>query len=165
MLKHAHLGLLIAATRRGMKQAVSTLIADEGVSHQQFWTLVAVAEQPQISLGAMAERRHMDQPTASRVVFGLRQRGLVRSSVDPSDRRSIRLALTPAGRALAVRLRPVAARIRNTVDGSLTSAEREAVASGLSKVLAALDRLSDERAGETKTGGRRQRTRGRTRSA
>ncbi len=81
----------------------------------------------------------MDQPTACRVVDGLVRRRLLRSRPDPADRRRSRLALTPAGKALAEELLPLAAEVRRAVERSLSAGERRAVVSGLTKVIASQD--------------------------
>jgi MarR family transcriptional regulator, lower aerobic nicotinate degradation pathway regulator len=135
------LGLLVAAVRRRLKQYVSSLVGDPEVTPQQFWTVVAIAEHEGLSLRELAERRHMDQPTACRIVASLTRRRHVRSRRDPADRRRTRLELTPSGREMAARFLPVAERVREAVTDSLTPEERHAVASGLHKIIAGLDRL------------------------
>jgi MarR family transcriptional regulator, lower aerobic nicotinate degradation pathway regulator len=135
------IGLLVAATRRRIKQAVSVLVGSRDLSPQQFWVVVAVAESEGLSLSELAQCRHMDQPTASRVVYGLVRRKLLRASIDPADRRCVLLMLTAGGRRLARQLLPIARKIHRTIERSLQPAERRAVVSGLQKVLGSLDRL------------------------
>jgi DNA-binding MarR family transcriptional regulator len=148
MQEQEPLGFLIAFTHRRIKQAVSARVSDLRLSPQQFWTLVHVLGHEGGSLGELAEQRRMDEPTASRVVFALARRGLVRSEEDPADRRRARLVMTAKGKNLAQRLLPVAREIRLTVESALTTAEREALAAGLRKVVARLD--------DVERGGRRQ---------
>ncbi len=143
MQKQEPIGLLVAVTRRRMKQAVSTLLGSRALSPQQFWAVVAVAESEGLSLGELAARRHMDQPTASRVVYGLLRRRVLRASTDPADRRCVRLRLTAGGRRLAGRLLPIARRIDRAIERSLRPVERRAVVAGLTKVLGSLDRLEE----------------------
>jgi len=137
------IGLLVAAIRRRIKQAVGALVEDQSLSPQQFWMLVAVAETEGLALGELARRCRMDSPTASRVIYTLTYRRLVRANVDPQDRRCTRLALTPNGKSLATRLLPIAEKVRGAVDKALTPAERAAVVSGLQKVLSNLEGLED----------------------
>jgi DNA-binding MarR family transcriptional regulator len=146
------IGLLVAVVRRRIKQAVAALVQDTSLSPQQFWTIVLIAENEGCSLGELAERRQMDQPTASRVVSTLMRRRLLRNSPDPSDRRRSRLLLTPSGRELLGKLLPLAEKIRSTVDSALTASEREAVVKGLHKIVARLDRFESERAGTLAAG-------------
>lgn len=91
----------------------------------------------------------MDGPTACRVVDALVKRGLVLSEADPGDRRRTRLALTRPGDLLASRLLPIADDIRETVESPLSPREREAVVSGLRKMLSNLDRQVERAAART----------------
>jgi DNA-binding MarR family transcriptional regulator len=56
----------------------------------------------------VAQRLEVDLSTASRQVKALEDLGLVARTVDDSDRRSVRLAVTRKGRALLERVRDVA---------------------------------------------------------
>jgi DNA-binding MarR family transcriptional regulator len=141
LAKQEPLGLLVAVVRRRIRQVTSTLVREHGLSPQQFWTVVAMARGGELSLGDLAERRRMDEPTACRVVDTLVRRRLVRNSPDPGDRRRSRLALTPAGRAMAGQLLPIADTIAATVERGLSPSERAAVVAGLEKVIANLDRF------------------------
>ena len=140
--KQEPLGLLVAAVRRRLKQTVTAAVREHRVSPQQFWTLVVIAREPGLSLGELAGRRRMDEPTACRVVDTLVRRGVVRKAPDPRDQRRLSLGLTPAGNALAARLLPIASTIGQAVEAGLSRSEREAVVSGLGKVLANLDRYA-----------------------
>jgi MarR family transcriptional regulator, transcriptional regulator for hemolysin len=133
------IGLLVAVVRRRIKQAVSTMVREHDLSPQQFWTLVAIANNEGASLRELAELQRMDQPTACRVVAALARRRLVHSGADPADRRRSRLVLTPSGRSLAERLAPIAAAVRSAVEAGLTPSERTAVVAGLRKVIANLE--------------------------
>ncbi len=147
MPQHEHIGLLIAATRRRIKQLVVGLAEPFGLSPQQFWVLVAVSEREGSALVDVARRHRMDQPTASRVVAALMKRRLVRVAVDPEDRRRSRLLLTPSGKALALQLRPLADEVREAIAGSLSAAERERLAVSLGKIITAVEHFSEVRNG------------------
>ena len=140
--KREPIGLLVAAVRRRLKQTVTALVREHRLSPQQFWTLVAIAREPGLSLGALAARRKMDEPTACRVVDPLVRHRLVRKAPDAADQRRLRLVLTPAGAALARTLLPLASTISRAVEAGLSRAEREAITSGLAKVLRNLDRFA-----------------------
>jgi len=144
MAREEPLGLLVVTVRRRIKQVTTCVIQGLALSPQQFWTMVVIAKNNGISLRELAAFRRMDEPTACRVVNTLVRRRLVRRSPDPGDRRRSRLALTPAGKETAEKLLPLAGTIANTVESSLTSAERHAVVLGLQKVLAGLDRFEAE---------------------
>lgn len=66
----------------------------------------------------------LDRTTTMKLVVGLESRGLVRRDPDPGDRRSYRLALTTAGRRLAVEAGQLLAACDDAVtDGRLSPEE------------------------------------------
>src|SRR5262249_34513675 len=98
--REEHIGLLIAAARRRIKQAVGELVRRYRLPAQQFWVLVAVRESGGLSLRELAKRLRMDEPTASRVVSALTERKLMRADAHPADRRRWCLHLGSAGAPL-----------------------------------------------------------------
>jgi len=142
--KQESLGRLIGLARRRLKQAVGRRVAPHGLSSQQFWVLVFLAEEDQPPLCNVCDALRMDAPTASRIVSALARRGLVRSVEDPADRRRARLALTPEGRALARELQPLATEFRLAVERDLSRRESLELRRLLNKVIAGLDRYDSE---------------------
>ncbi len=69
----------------------------------------------------------------------LEERDLVTRTQDPDDRRRHRVALTPAGRTLLNRLRPVAKQSQKGFLEALTPAEQRTLISLLRRVLSAND--------------------------
>jgi DNA-binding MarR family transcriptional regulator len=95
----------LAAFRRQLRllerEVVTQLEADTtccGVTLAQCHTLVELAAS-EISLTGLAAALDLDTSTLSRTVDGLVRAGLVDRAEDAADRRSLRIALTPAGRA------------------------------------------------------------------
>lgn len=135
-------GLLIAAARRSMKRAVHDRVAPHGLTPQQFWALVNIDEAEGLSLGEIADRLHMDAPTASRAVAQLLRRKLVKAEGDRGDRRRMRLRLTRQGRAKVAAVREIAAELRSAAAHGLSREEEEALRSLLRKIIANLDTLT-----------------------
>jgi DNA-binding MarR family transcriptional regulator len=81
------------------KDAVSEAL---GLSFARVRALRRLAAQPH-TLRALAERLAADPPYVTLIVDDLEQRGLVRRTPHPQDRRSKLVALTAAGRAAAAR--------------------------------------------------------------
>ena len=69
-----------------------------GVTLAQCHVLLELADSI-LSLSGLSELLSLDRSTLSRTVDGLVKAGLVERSDDPSDRRTLRLVLTPAGTA------------------------------------------------------------------
>jgi len=135
------IGLLAALVARSVRQFVAAQAEPLGLSIQQFWAIVAVAENACSSQAELAARLHVDEATACRVVRALGEASLVATSRDPDDRRRVRLSLAPGGEALARRLVPVAREVRGVIDSALTAEERAAARASLGKVLARLATL------------------------
>lgn len=139
--RQVSLGLLAAAVRRGVRALVERRVAPLGLSIQQFWFLVGIAERPRGAQRELAAQLRVDEAVASRVVRTLAARGLVRAVRDEADRRRVTLSLTPAGEGLAARLLPIAREVRNVVDAPLTAAERAAARAALLKIVSHLRSL------------------------
>jgi len=135
------IGLLIGACRRRIKQLVGMRARRFGLSSQQFWVVMSISEEPGVSLGDLARARRMDDPTASRIVGALLERRLVKPTLNPKDRRRLKLKLTPAGTALARKLSPIAREIRRAEVRGFTRAEESELRRLLLKVMNNMDAL------------------------
>jgi DNA-binding MarR family transcriptional regulator len=133
------LGLLIAAARRRIKQAVTARAARHGVTSLQFWLLVGLVEGGNQSLRELALRSRIDDPTASRGIQTLVTGGFVAAKNDENDRRRARLLLTTRGRVLAEKCLEDARAIRALVERDLTPEEGEVTRVALRKVIATME--------------------------
>ncbi|HRP12310.1 MAG TPA: MarR family transcriptional regulator, partial [Terricaulis sp.] len=76
----------------------------EGLTPTQGDILRALVQPAQgLRVGAIAERLHVTQPTASDALAALERKGLVERRADPADGRAALMRLTRKGRALARR--------------------------------------------------------------
>lgn len=102
-----------------------------GLSAPRLSALSFVVVEGPVSLAVLAEAEQVRPPTMSRIVDALVDRGLVTRIVDPRDRRSVRIAVTPAGSQLVLgggerRVRALIGRL-----GKLAESERRALARGV----------------------------------
>jgi len=74
------------------------------ISVAEWRVLVHLTQESEISVRDIFTRVDMDRARVTRAVQRLESRDLVSKLVNQSDRRLVRLALTPAGRDLATRL-------------------------------------------------------------
>ena len=135
------LGMLIAAARRRIKQAVLGRLTGRHMTSQQFWFLIAIREHPGISQSELGHRVRADAPTTSRVVAAMGKRGLVRAELDPEDRRRTRLSLTSEGERVARELAPIARDVREAVVAGMSDEEIAAMRQGLKRIIANMDRF------------------------
>lgn len=68
-----------------------------GLGGSQAWALSVVRERPGLGIGELARSMDIHQSTASNLVRVLVARGLVTTTRDGADRRSVQLKLLPAG--------------------------------------------------------------------
>ena len=78
-----------------------------GLSNGQFSLLMSLNRPSPASMGSVTSLLAMDRTTLTANLKPLARRGLVNVAVDKEDRRSRRLTLTPAGRALLMAAVPV----------------------------------------------------------
>ena len=88
----------------------------KGLSLPQFRVLVLVNAQPSLSLSVLAENLGSSLPTASRMVGGLVDKGLLTRNGCDQDRRQLALKITDEGRAV---LRDAWANARSAVAAKL----------------------------------------------
>lgn len=73
-----------------------------GIGGAQLWALSVIAEQPSIGVNGLAAAMDVRQSTASNLVRGLVDKGLIKTSREGPDRRAVQLTvLPPAKRILA----------------------------------------------------------------
>jgi len=126
-------GLLVAAARRSLKQAVLRHARPLRLTPPQFWFVNAAQEMPDASLGELARRLRMDPPTASRLAEGLSRRGVLKVTADTRDRRVTRVSLTPSGLKLAQRIAPIAKAVRSAGTHNMSERELAALRASLRK--------------------------------
>lgn len=113
---------------------VRRLDADGELSAAQLSTLkmlLDAADQAGVRVGEIARNLGVKVPSATEQIIKLERAGLVRRDADPADSRAVRVKLTREGHAAV----DSANERRNTVMagvlGSLTAAEREALAAAI----------------------------------
>jgi len=88
---------LRVATKR-LLGLYETHLAQAQVSMAQFGLLIATAEEPELTMARLAEKRGISPSTLSRTLRPLEADGLIESFADPTNKRVRRVRLTPAGR-------------------------------------------------------------------
>lgn len=76
-----------------------TQLGDARLSYPQFSALAVLMRDGPMTPGRLAEREAVQPPTMTRTVNCLVELGLVTKTDDPTDRRQVVVALTPAGEA------------------------------------------------------------------
>ena len=136
--------LLISATRRRMRQVAWRWLAPHEVTPQQYTVLMVLSERPGISLREVSELVWVDNPTASRILKTMQDRGLVVAGSDPAHGRRLKLTLSAKGTALAQSLRQLR---RNMIDGietGLSEDDGRQIRKTLRHLMSNLARMEEE---------------------
>lgn len=132
------LSQLVLHTARALRRANRSELEPFGLTPSQSRALGVIdrhgANPPR--LGDIAARLDIAPRSTTEVVDALEERGLVRRSPDPTDRRAVTIALTDEGRGLRRRVDRVRARKGDEFFGHLTDAQRETLADLLRQALA-----------------------------
>src|SRR5437763_13682973 len=107
-----HLQRAARAVARRFDDAFRPLALTSG----QFSLLMSLNRPEPPTIGAVAALLAMDRTTLTAALKPLLRRGLVTIAIDEADRRSRRLSLTPAGRALLAAAVPVWRRGHRALD-------------------------------------------------
>ncbi|MGC4804444.1 MarR family winged helix-turn-helix transcriptional regulator [Micromonospora sp. DT233] len=115
------LGRLLVTAGHIVGQRWNRHLAEEhGLTQAGMGTLITLARHGELPHRAVAERCFVRPATLTGIIDTLERDGLVERHRDDADRRSVRLALTPAGRERVAKL---IALMRNT--GPLTSIDAD----------------------------------------
>jgi len=126
------LTLLLLDAARAVEARVEHALAGENLSLAKLGALrhLALAEAP-LTLTQLAERHCCGRSNVTALIDRLEADGYVERTVDPNDRRTVRAALTPSGRAAYERASAILAEHERAIDERLGQAPRAELARGL----------------------------------
>lgn len=110
---------------RHLEQLYERLISPLGLNLLEWYTLRALYAEDGLSASHLAGLvcRHPSSMTA--LLDRMEQKGLLRRQVDSEDRRSVRIFLTPQGRALEPRVQMIAQRLDALLETNITPQQLE----------------------------------------
>uniref|UniRef100_A0A832A2G1 MarR family transcriptional regulator n=1 Tax=Desulfacinum infernum TaxID=35837 RepID=A0A832A2G1_9BACT len=85
----------LASLSRSISRSYRERIAPYGLTQAQFFMLIALYEEDGVLPSRLAEKTHLDRPTVTGLIDRLERDGWVARRLDPEDRRSLRVFLTP----------------------------------------------------------------------
>ena len=106
-VRDACLCLHVQRAARALARRFDEVLRPLDLSHGQFSLLMSLNRPEPPSLGNVAALLAMDRTTLTANLKPLERRGLVKVSVDKTDKRSRRLAISAAGRALLSKAFPL----------------------------------------------------------
>src|SRR6266849_4028414 len=105
---------------RAVARRFDAVLRPLGLTNGQFSLLMSLNRLEAASISGVSALLAMDRTTLTANLKPLERRGLVTVSIDDADRRSRRLTLTPAGRALLVAALPVWENEHSALEGLLS---------------------------------------------
>lgn len=113
--------------------------AEHDVSHMEAKVLGFFARHPGATQSELVQHSGRDKGQMARLVGGLRERGLLEGVADESDRRSLRLSVSAAGKEVQQALGQQARRISARAVKGMSADERAQLLALLARVRANLD--------------------------
>jgi DNA-binding MarR family transcriptional regulator len=133
----------VAGLRRVVRRRLARTLPGPQLPTAQVELLLVVEGEPGIGVAAAARHLGLAGNSVSALVNPLVDAGLVSRETDPTDRRAVRLHLTPGARARLTRYRSARADLVGRALDSLDPADRRAVANALPALRRLLDTLRE----------------------
>jgi DNA-binding MarR family transcriptional regulator len=111
--------LFVQRAARALARRFDDAFRPLGLSHGQFSLLMSLNRPDPPVMGEVSALLGMDRTTLTAALKSLQRRGLVEVRADEQDKRSRRLILAPAGRALLAAAYPIWKAAHGVVDASL----------------------------------------------
>ena len=124
LVRDTCLCLHVQRAARTLARCFDQALRPLGLTNGPFSLMMSLNRPEAPSLGSVSTLLAMDRTTLTANLKPLERRGLVAVSVDPEDRRSRRLALTPAGRALLAAAVPIWREAHAMVDRRVSDPDR-----------------------------------------
>jgi DNA-binding MarR family transcriptional regulator len=130
-VRDACLCLHLQRAARALARRFDEAFRPLGLTSGQYSLMMSLNRPEPPSIGSVASLLAMDRTTLTAALKPLRRRGLVTVMIDADDRRSRRLKLTGAGRALLARAVPVWRRTHAEIEQVLPRAGADRLRRGL----------------------------------
>jgi DNA-binding MarR family transcriptional regulator len=116
---------------RALARRFDDVLRPLDLTNGQFSLLMSLNRPEPPSIGSVANLLAMDRTTLTAALKPLQRRGLLKVAVDKQDRRSRRLTITAAGRALLARAFPIWKKTHAEVERLIANASADAVRTAL----------------------------------
>src|SRR5664279_1377574 len=130
-VRDACLCLHVQRAARALGRRFDDVLRPLDLSHGQFSLLISLNRPEPPTLGSVAALLAMDRTTLTANLKPLERRRLVKVSVDKEDKRSRRLSITPAGRALLSKAYPLWTKTHAEIERLISASGPDMLRSGL----------------------------------
>ncbi len=133
------LGFIVARTSARMRNHLAKALKPYNVTTEQWALLVRLWQQDGISQKELADKTQKDQPTITRILDKLEQRGLIARQSNPNDRREYLICLRPEGWEIRASLEKAALEVLHDAVRGMTEQDQDRLKKLLNRVTANLD--------------------------
>ena len=112
------------------------------ISLSESWALFELADGAPLTQRDLSQRLDLEKSTVSRLVAAMERRGLVTRSRNPDNRRFSRVVITDHGRTVLNDLASNMLQRHAYIFDAMTPAERDALATGLTALVRAMDQAT-----------------------
>ena len=127
-------GFTVSSIGYGVSRRFQQVLAPLGLEPREFALLRGVGADEGASQQTISERYQIPASRMVAFVDGLEQRGLLERRMNPRDRRTRALHLTPSGRKLLARALVLAEELERELTAELTASERRTLVETLHRV-------------------------------
>ena len=124
----------IVALGDRLSRRLARAYAGEGVTIPEWRVLAVISQKDRMAARDVVAMTPLDKMAVSRAVIALEEKGFVRRSEDPGDRRVALLSLSAEGRAVFNRIARVALDFEKQLVDDLTAEERRQLRASLSRL-------------------------------
>lgn len=134
-VRDACLCLHVQRAARALARRFDEVLRPLDMTNGQFSLLTSLNRPEPPTIGSVAELLVMDRTTLTANLKPLERRGLVKVAVDKQDKRSRRLIITPAGRALLAKAYPVWREAHTAIEFRIAHGSAADLRKGLASLL------------------------------
>ncbi|EPX64556.1 Transcriptional regulator, MarR family [Cystobacter fuscus DSM 2262] len=137
-------GYFVTRTARAFMRVAEAQLRPLGLGVAHIPVLVCLAEEGALTQTEIAQRTHVEQPTAAALLQRMDRAGLIERSPDPRDRRATRIRLSARAEKLLPRALELLGQSNDEATAGLSSKEIETLHGLLRRALANLAAMTDE---------------------
>lgn len=103
--------MALMRAREGVMAPIRNMLADSGITEQQWRVLRVLSEQGPMDASSLAKQSSLLFPSLTRIAQTMKSKGLITQHADPNDKRRHMLAIADAGQMIIDQNRDQAAAI------------------------------------------------------
>ncbi len=147
-------GYFVTRTARAFMRIAEAQLRPLGLGVAHLPVLICLAEEKSLTQTEIAQRTHVEQPTAAALMQRMNKAGLIKRSPDPRDGRATRIRLSARAEKVLPQALDLLGRTNGEATTGLSAKEIETLHGLLRRVLANLDAMTDNDRAEAAPRGR-----------